>query len=107
MFFFNASSTAEIYPTYVTHSRHDALPIWAIAASSRRLDGRGRVMDRGESDRYRSLTRRTLVLGGMKLGLMGVLAARMYHLQVIDSERYHMLAEENRINMRQIGRAHV
>src|SRR3546814_5230381 len=57
-------------------------------------------MDRGESDRYRSLTRRTLVLGGMKLGLMGVLAARMYHLQVIDSERYHMLAEENRINMR-------
>ncbi|HET8727656.1 MAG TPA: penicillin-binding protein 2 [Alphaproteobacteria bacterium] len=57
-------------------------------------------MDRGDTERYRSLTRRTLVLGGMKLGLMGVLTARMYHLQVIESEKFHMLAEENRINMR-------
>jgi penicillin-binding protein 2 len=57
-------------------------------------------MDRGESDRYRGLTRRALVLGGMKLGLVGVLAGRLYQLQVIESERFQMLAEENRINMR-------
>jgi len=56
-------------------------------------------MDR-DTERYRSLTRRALVLGGVKTGLFGILAARMYYLQVIESERYTMLAEENRINIR-------
>ena len=56
-------------------------------------------MDR-DTDRYRNLTRRTLVLGGFKLALIGALGARMYHLQVREAERYHRLAEENRINMR-------
>lgn len=57
-------------------------------------------MDRGESDRYRSLTRRTMVLGGMQLGLLGVLVGRMYQIQVLQGERFHMLAEDNRINLR-------
>ena len=56
-------------------------------------------MDR-DTDRYRNLTRRALVLGGFKLALIGALGARMYHLQVREAERYHRLAEENRINMR-------
>ncbi len=57
------------------------------------------MMER-DSDRFRSLTRRTAVLGAMKIGLLGTLAGRMYYLQVTESERYRMLAEENRINMR-------
>ena len=57
------------------------------------------MMER-DSDRFRSLTRRTAVLGALKLGLLGTLAGRMYYLQVTESERYRMLAEENRINMR-------
>ena len=52
-----------------------------------------------DTERYRSLTRRALVLGGVKLGLFGALAGRMYYLQVTEAERYHMLAEDNRINM--------
>ncbi len=56
-------------------------------------------MDR-DTERYRSLTRRALVLGGAKLGLSAALVGRMYYLQVTESERYRVLAEENRISMR-------
>lgn len=56
-------------------------------------------MDR-DIDRYRCLTRRSLVLGGLKLGLLGALAGRLYYLQVIEAEHYRVLAEENRINLR-------
>ena len=52
-----------------------------------------------DTERYRSLTRRALALGGVKLGLFGALAGRMYYLQVTEAERYRMLAEDNRINM--------
>ena len=56
-------------------------------------------MDR-ETERYRSLTRRALILGSVKLALFGTLAARMYYLQVVEQERYELLAEDNRINIR-------
>ncbi|MEE9301920.1 MAG: penicillin-binding protein 2 [Alphaproteobacteria bacterium] len=48
--------------------------------------------------RTKLFTRRALVLGGIKLGLASALAGRLYQLQVIDSDRYRMQAEENRIN---------
>ena len=53
-----------------------------------------------DTDRYRSLTRRALMLGGIQAGLLSTLVGRMYYLQVLQSDRYTMLAEENRINMR-------
>ncbi len=56
-----------------------------------------------DTDRIRSLTRRALVLGGVKLGLFGVLGGRMHYLQVTEGERYRLLAEENRINLRLIA----
>ncbi|WP_366655146.1 penicillin-binding protein 2 [Fodinicurvata sp. EGI_FJ10296] len=56
-------------------------------------------MDR-DTERYRSLTRRALILGGVKLGLASALVGRMYFLQVTESERYRVLADENRISMR-------
>jgi penicillin-binding protein 2 len=57
-------------------------------------------MDRKDADRQKAFTRRALVLGGAKLGLLGVLVGRMYYLQVLESDQYQMLAEENRINLR-------
>ena len=55
---------------------------------------------RKEGDREKILTRRALMLGGGQLALFAVLASRMYYLQVIQSDQYKMLADENRINLR-------
>jgi len=53
-----------------------------------------------DNDRYRSFTRRALLIGGGQAALFAVLAGRMYYLQVVEAERYAMLAEDNRINLR-------
>lgn len=52
-----------------------------------------------ERDQEKLFTRRALIVTGAQLGLMGVLAGRMFQLQVVDREKYLTLAEENRINM--------
>lgn len=53
-----------------------------------------------EQTRYQSFTRRSLLLGGgMAVGL-AALSGRLYQLQVLDAERYRLLAEDNRISMR-------
>ena len=57
-------------------------------------------MKQQEQGRYRTFTRRALLLGGLQGSLISALAARMYYLQVIEAERYRVLAEENRINLR-------
>lgn len=53
-----------------------------------------------DSGRYKLFSRRVAILGGGKLALLGLLAGRMYQLQVVESDRYTTLAEENRINLR-------
>ncbi len=55
---------------------------------------------RDEGERQQLFTRRALLLGAGKLGLLGALGARLYWLQVIEQPKYQTLAEENRINMR-------
>ncbi|MSO75359.1 MAG: penicillin-binding protein 2 [Alphaproteobacteria bacterium] len=55
---------------------------------------------RRDRDRYRLFTRRAAMLGAGKVGLFGLLAARLYYLQVVESDRYTMLAEDNRISVR-------
>ncbi len=45
-------------------------------------------------------SRRAMILGGMQATLVGSLIARLYYLQVIESEKYRLLADENRINLR-------
>lgn len=45
-------------------------------------------------------TRRLAILGGLKAAMVGTLAARLYYLQVIEGEKYKLLADENRINRR-------
>ncbi|NQV81765.1 MAG: penicillin-binding protein 2, partial [Alphaproteobacteria bacterium] len=53
-----------------------------------------------DADTQRIFSRRALLLGGAQGILMTGLAARMYYLQVIESEQYKLLADENRINLR-------
>ncbi|MBF0252000.1 MAG: penicillin-binding protein 2 [Alphaproteobacteria bacterium] len=53
-----------------------------------------------DSERHKLFARRALMLGGGKAALLSVLVGRMYYLQVIESERYVTLADENRINFR-------
>ena len=57
-------------------------------------------MNNRDSSRHRLFNRRAALLAGGQFGLLTALVGRMYYLQVVESERYHMLAEENRINMR-------
>lgn len=59
-------------------------------------------MDR-DTDRYRLLTRRAAVLGGLKLAGLSALVGRLYYLQVVESARFTMLAEENRISLRLVA----
>ncbi|TDI60917.1 MAG: penicillin-binding protein 2 [Alphaproteobacteria bacterium] len=53
-----------------------------------------------DRSRYKMFTRRALMLSGGQAVLLSALATRMYYLQVIESARYQVLAEENRINLR-------
>ena len=40
------------------------------------------------------------MLGGLKAGLLGLLGARLYWLYAVDGEKYKVLANENRINVK-------
>ncbi len=53
-----------------------------------------------EIDRIRTFNRRAALLAGGKLVLFSALVGRLYYLQVAQSERYTMLADDNRINLR-------
>ena len=59
-------------------------------------------MNSRDNDRQKFFTRRAALLAGGQFGLLTALVGRMYYLQVVESERYQTLAEENRINMRLI-----
>ena len=56
--------------------------------------------NREAQQRDRLFTRRALLLAGGKLGLLSTLVGRLYYLQVVEADRYRMLADENRINWR-------
>ena len=53
-----------------------------------------------EKSRADVFTRRAALLAGGKLLLLGGLGARLYSLQVLQSDRYTLMAEDNRINLR-------
>ncbi|MDO8608285.1 MAG: penicillin-binding protein 2 [Phaeospirillum sp.] len=53
-----------------------------------------------DNDRSKMFSRRALILGGGKVTLIGALAARMYYLQVMEADKYAVLAEDNRISTR-------
>ena len=57
-------------------------------------------MKKKDQDRSKLFTRRALLLGGGQLGLLSLLVGRLYYLQVVESPKYVVLAEENRVNLR-------
>ena len=50
--------------------------------------------------RLKGLSRRALLLGAGQLGLFGLIAGQLYKLQVLESDKYKLLAEDNRINIK-------
>ncbi|GIX10612.1 penicillin-binding protein 2 [Elioraea sp.] len=57
---------------------------------------------RREQGRRAVFTRRMLLVGAGQVAIMGAMGARLYQLQVVESDRYKTLAEENRISVRLI-----
>ncbi len=53
-----------------------------------------------ENVRHKNFTRRTAILGAGQLAIFAVLTGRMYQLQVLESNRYKLQADNNRINVR-------
>ena len=53
-----------------------------------------------EAGRFKVFSRRALLLGGAQTLMLSALAGRMYYLQVLQSDQYRVLAEDNRINLR-------
>ena len=62
-----------------------------------------------EKLRFKAFGRRVAVLACAKLLLLGGLCGRLYYLQVVESKRYQVLADENRINLRLLAppRGHI
>jgi penicillin-binding protein 2 len=56
-----------------------------------------------EDNRAPLLTRRAALFAGAQVALLTTLAGRMYYLQVVQADRYAMLADENRINIRLVS----
>ncbi|NVO25918.1 penicillin-binding protein 2 [Donghicola sp. C2-DW-16] len=59
-----------------------------------------RRSERDTTTSHRRITRRGLIVGGMQMGFVALLAARMRHMQVNQAEEFRLLAEENRIKVR-------
>ncbi|MDP7599781.1 MAG: penicillin-binding transpeptidase domain-containing protein, partial [Rhodospirillales bacterium] len=53
-----------------------------------------------DGDRYKTFSRRSIILFGGKIFLLSGLASRMYYLQVVEGEKYKTLADENRISLK-------
>ena len=53
-----------------------------------------------DNDIYQTFSRRAVLLFGGKVLLLSGLAGRMYYLQVIESDRYKTLSDDNRISMK-------
>ncbi len=55
---------------------------------------------KGDGERSGLFTRRALLLGGAQAVLLTALAGRLYQLQVVETDRFSSMAEENRVSMR-------
>lgn len=56
-----------------------------------------------ETERYRHLSRRAFVLGGLQFGVWGVLLARMAHLQLFKGNEYRALSQHNRVKLQLVA----
>ena len=55
-----------------------------------------------EADQTRSFSRRALLLGAVQVGVASLLIGRLGYLAIRESDRYKLLAEDNRISVRLI-----
>lgn len=60
-------------------------------------------MIKTEANRGRTFTRRGLFVGGCKMGMMSVLAGRLYYLQIMRSDEFTTMSEENRIKLQLVA----
>ena len=62
-----------------------------------------------DGDWTKMFNRRAFILGGVQSALVASLIGRMYYLQVVEADRYQMLAEGNRINVQLLppARGHI
>ena len=58
---------------------------------------------RRDALRQKLFTRRAAILAGGQALLLAAIGGRMYQLQIVDSQRYTVLADENRISLRLIA----
>ena len=56
-----------------------------------------------EAQRHKRFSRRAAILAGGQAVLLASLSARLYQLQIVDADRYKVLADENRISLRLIA----
>ncbi|MEO1491473.1 MAG: penicillin-binding protein 2 [Pseudomonadota bacterium] len=80
------------------------MAFWSKSRRRRRRTSTRRQGDDATEQRLQ-VTRRGIVLFGAQAAVAGMLAWRMRQLQVVETERYRLLAEENRINMQLIAPA--
>ena len=61
------------------------------------------LFDKKDKSRYDVFTRRTVGLGGAMTAIFGVLAGRLYQLQIRNGDQYMVEAEDNRVSERLIA----
>jgi penicillin-binding protein 2 len=54
---------------------------------------------RDESSKYKTYTRRSVVLGSIKLSVLTLILGRYYYLQIINSDKYKTMSEKNHIKL--------
>ena len=57
------------------------------------------MLKASEQDTQKVFTRRSLLLAGGKMALITALGARLYYLQVVESDRYELLSRDNQFNL--------
>ena len=107
-----ACSTSSLFDLRNTVIRDGAddrdLPGGQLPARPRPTRGDGRRLTRRvscshaarDASAQKLLTRRAALLAGGQVALVATLAGRLYQLQVLERDRYRVLADENRINLR-------
>ena len=55
---------------------------------------------RKDYDTQRSFTRRAFLIGGIQASVLGVLGGRLAWLQIVQGQKYRVLSDQNRINVK-------
>jgi penicillin-binding protein 2 len=61
------------------------------------------LFDRKDNSRYAKFTRRSLMVSGGMTAAFGLIAGRLYQLQILEGEEFMTRAEENRVSQRLVA----